>query len=150
MSIVQVFITAIVTLLLMSETRVVVAQDDKQCSENGSDTPFFGNSCKNIYNNYVESRDKPGYYWILEFDGPSRVYCGMSYTGSSCEDIYDNNDLTTRDKSGYYRINNDEWVYCDMTVIADKFSRGDFISSCAGVGGVWKRIASFNTTVCRR
>ena len=32
-----------------------------------------------------------------------------------------------------------------MTVIADKFSRGDFISSCAGVGGVWKRIASFNT-----
>jgi len=33
-------------------------------------------------------------------------------------------------------------VYCNMTAIA--FSRGNLISSCAGVGGVWKRIASFD------
>ena len=78
-------------------------------------------------------------------DGPSRVYCGMGYTGLSCEDIYINN-VETRDKSGYYRINNTEWVFCNMTAIAIAFSRGDLISSCVGVGGVWNRIASFNIT----
>ena len=80
-----------------------------------------------------------GYYWII--DGLRRVYCGMNYTGSSCEDIYSNN-RGSRDKAGYYRINNNEWVYCNMTAIA--FGRGDQTSSCAGVDGVWKRIASFN------
>ena len=126
-------------LLLMSETRLVAAQDDQQCSEYQFDTPFFpGDSCEDIYNKNLQSRDKSGYYWIL--DGPSRVYCGMSYTGSSCEDIYINN-VATRDKSGYYRVNI-EWVYCNMTAIA--LSRGDFMSSCAGVDGGWERIASFN------
>jgi len=81
-----------------------------------------------------------GYYWIT--DGLRRVYCGMNYTGSSCEDIYSNN-IAVRNKSGYYRINSNEWVYCNMTAIA-AFSHGDLISSCAGVGGVWKRIASFD------
>ena len=89
----------------------------------------------------MQSRDKSGYYWIL--DGPSRVYCGMNHTGLSCEDIYINN-VAIRDKSGYYRINNNEWVFCNMTAIA--FSRGDLMSSCVGVDGVWKRLASFNIT----
>ena len=80
-------------------------------------------------------------------DGPSRVYCGMGYSGLSCEDVYINN-VATRNKSGYYRINNNnEWVYCNMTAIAIAFSRGDLISSCVGVDegvdGIWKRIASF-------
>ena len=64
----------------------------------------------------------------------------MNYTGSSCEDVYINN-VVTRDKSSYYRINNTDWVYCNMTAIA--FSCGEILS-CAGVDGVWKRIASFN------
>ena len=120
----------------MSATRLVVAQDDQQqCSEYQFDTPFFpGDSCEDIYNKNPQSRDKSGYYWIL--DGPSRIYCGMNYTGSSCEDTYVNN-VGTRDKSGYYRINNTEWVYCNMR---------DMILSCAGVDGVWKRIAGFNIT----
>ena len=36
----------------------------------------------------------------------------MTYTGSSCEDIYYNNP-ETGDKSGYYRIN-DKWTYCNI------------------------------------
>ena len=128
---------ATLTLLLMSETRLVAAQDDQQCSEYQFDIPFFpGSSCEDIYNKNLQSRDKSGYYWIT--DGPSRVYCGMGYTGSSCEDIYINN-VATRDKSGYYRINNNghEWMFCNMR---------DMILSCAGRDGVWKRIASFNIT----
>ena len=122
-------------LLLMSETRLVAAQDDQQCGEYRFDAPFFpGNSCEDIYNKNPQSRDKSGYYWITA--GPSRVYCGMNYTGSSCEDIYINN-VATRDKSGYYRINNNKWMFCNMR---------DMILSCAGRDGVWKRIASFNIT----
>ena len=83
-----------------------------------------------------------GYYWII--DGLRRVYCGMNYAGSSCESIF-NNYRGSRDKSGYYRIDNNEWVYCNMTAIAIAVSRGAILS-CAGVGGVWKRIASFNIT----
>ena len=57
-----------------------------------------------------------GYYWIL--DGPSRVYCGMSYTGSSCEDTYLKNEVT-RDKSGYYCITSNNWVSCNMIAAHD-------------------------------
>ena len=44
-----------------------------------------GKSCESNYNNNAESHEWFGYYWITS----SRVYCGMNYTGSSCEDIYD-------------------------------------------------------------
>ena len=63
----------------------------------------------------------------------------MNYSGSSCEDIYNNNPETV-DKSGYYCINDNQWTYCNMTAIAN----GDFISTCAGVGGGWRRIANIN------
>ena len=94
-----------------------------------------GESCESIYNNNVESHKWSGYYWITS----SRVYCGMNYTGSSCEDIYNNNPKTG-DKSGYYRINEKQWTYCNMTMV----SIGDFISTCAGVGGGWRKIASIH------
>ena len=42
-----------------------------------------------------------GYYFITE--DPTRVYCGMSYTGSSCLNIYNNNP-ETGNKSGYYHL----------------------------------------------
>ena len=141
-----VVIATTVTLFLTSERslRAVSAQDDQQCSEYPFDTPFIpGSSCEDIYIRNAQTREKPGYYWILKLDGPSRVYCGMNYTGISCEDIYINHPIT-EDKPGYYRINNNQWVYCNMTDIA--FSRGDLISSCVGVGGTWKRVASFNIT----
>ena len=69
----------------------------------------------------------------------------MNYTGSSCEDIYKNNSETD-DKSGYYRINNNHWTYCNMTRIAngDVTISGDFISTCAGVGGGWRKIVNIN------
>ena len=63
----------------------------------------------------------------------------MSYTGSSCEDIYNNNP-ETGDKSGYYQTGT-QCIYCNMTVIA-----ADFIPTCAGVGGRWRRIAYADTS----
>ena len=94
-----------------------------------------GESCESIYNNNVESHEWSGYYWITS----SRVYCEMNYTGSSCEDIYNNNP-ETGDKSGYYRIYDNQWTYCDMTVVTN----GNFISTCAGVGGGWRRIVNID------
>ena len=91
-----------------------------------------GESCESIYNNNAESHEWSGYYWITN----GRVYCGMNYTGSSCEDIYNNNP-ETGDKSGYYRISDNHWTYCNMIA-------GDFISTCAGVGGGWRRIANID------
>ena len=131
----QVVIYYIVIVILTKE--LVIAND--QCTEYQFKTPFSpGVSCEDIYNKNPQSHDKAGYYWIL--DGPSRVYCGMNYTGSSCEDIYINN-LVIHDKSGYYRINDSQWTYCNMTEIT---ANGNFISTCAGVGGGWRRIVNIN------
>ena len=130
----QAVIYYIVTMILTKE--LVIATD--QCTEYQFKSPFFpGVSCEDIYNKNPESHNRSGYYWIT--DGPSRVYCGMNYAGSSCEDMYNNNP-ETGDKSGYYRINESQWTYCNMTAIAN----GDFISTCAGVGGGWRRIANIN------
>ena len=52
--------------------------------------------------------------------------------------IYINNP-ETGNKSGYYRINNTQWTYCNMT--ASAIAAG-FIPTCAGVGGGWRRIES--------
>ena len=74
--------------------------------------------------------------------GPCRkVFCGMNYTGSSCENIYINN-LETGDKSGYYRISDTQWTYCNMIAIADSF-----IPKCAGVGGGWRKIVNIDISV---
>ena len=97
-----------------------------------------GESCESIYNNNAESHEWSGYYWIT-----NRVYCGMNYTGSSCEDFY-NSFPETQNKSGYYRIhenNKYQWTYCNMSTIQ---GNGDFISTCAGVGGGWRRIANID------
>ena len=125
-----------ITLIL---TKQIVIADDDHCTDFQFKSPFLpGESCEGIYNKNPESHTKSGYYWIL-----SREYCGMTYTRSSCEDIYYNNP-ETGDKSGYYRIN-DKWTYCNMKEIAAA-STYNFISSCAGVGGRWRKIASFNIT----
>ena len=109
----------------------------EQCSVYQFKSPFYpGESCEDVYNKNLESRDKAGYYWIT--DGPTRVYCGMTYTGSSCEDIYSNNP-EIGDKAGYYRINGAQWTYCNMTMTTP-------MSTCyagASTGG-WIRVASFN------
>ena len=115
---------------------------DGQCADDYQfKSPFLpGESCEAIYNKNTETRDKPGYYWIL-----SRDYCGMTYTGSSCEDIYGKYPETVN-KSGYYHINDSQWTYCDMT---EKYSTipshdPEYISTCAGVGGGWHRIANID------
>ena len=127
----------IITMILTKE--LVMATD--QCSVYRFKSPFYpGESCEDIYNSNPESHERSGYYWIL--DGPRKVFCGMTYTGLSCEDIYNNNS-ETRDKSGYYHINDTQWTHCNMTVIA-AIIVGDFIPTCAGVGGGWTRIARFD------
>ena len=67
----------------------------------------------------------------------------MNYAGSSCEYIYNNNP-ETMNKSGYHRIkekNNYKWTYCNMPTITIS---ENFISTCAGVGGGWRRIVNIN------
>ena len=98
-----------------------------------------GESCESIYDKYAESHEWSGYYWTTS----SRVYCGMNYTGSSCEDIFKISPETS-DNSGYYRINNNQWTYCNMSTIN---VMGDYISTCAGVGGGWKRIINIDIGV---
>ena len=51
-----------------------------------------------------------------------------------------NNQEIADDKSGYYGINNDQWTFCNITAII----ACNFISTCAGMRGRWKRIASIN------
>ena len=95
--------------------QLVIATD--QCTEYQFKSP--GESCEDIYNKNPESHHCSGYYWIVK-----RVFCGMTYTGSSCDyiynkypEIYKNN---PKEKSGYYRLNNNQWTYCNMTEIAAK------------------------------
>ena len=125
---------AVITILVVCIINSLVVADD-QCVSYEFESPFFpGISCDDIYKN-PQSRNKSGYYWIT--DGLRNVYCGMNYTGMSCEDIYNNNP-ETGNKNGYYPINNTQWTFCNMTAI------GYFTFTCAGVGGEWRRIASFN------
>ena len=110
-----------------------------ECFQYHFKTPFYPGkprSYEDIYNRNPESHSWSGYYWIT--DGPTKVYCGMTYTGSSYEDIYENNP-ETGDKSGYYRINDAQWTYCNMISIA-----AGIIPTCAGVDGEWKKIVSLN------
>ena len=62
----------------------------------------------------------------------------MTYTGSSCEDIYNNNP-ETGEHSGYYRINDLQFIYCNMTAIAIDPAASGIIPTCAGAGGGWRR-----------
>ena len=56
-----------------------------------------------------------------------------SYTGSSCENIFKkypeiHRRINPKDRSGYYRLDNNVWIYCDMAEIA-----ADFITMCSVV-----------------
>ena len=140
MSIVMKMLLTVITVLVLSTNRLVVADD--QCTQYQFTAPYYpGSSCEDIHNMNPESRDKSGYYWIFNDDGPSDIYCGMNYTGISCEDIYNNNP-ETGGKNGYYLVNNTQWTFCNMTAIA--VADGSIMLSCAGVGGEWRRIASIN------
>ena len=123
----------------ISMCSVVEVGESRMKSTNYNYQSFLpGISCENIYNTNKGSHNSPGYYWIT-----SRVYCGMNYTGSSCKDIKKSNP-ETQNKSGYYRIkenNKHQWTYCNMSTIT---VGGDFISTCAGVGGGWRRIVYIN------
>ena len=112
---------------------------DDQCTHYQFRAPFYpGRSCKDIYNMNPESREIPGYYWII--DSPTNIYCGMNYTGLSCEDIHNNNPETA-DKNGYYPINITKWTFCNMTAITATAAEHQF---CAGVKGQWRKIAGIN------
>ena len=123
----------------ISMCSVVEVGESRMKSTNYNYQSFLpGISCEGIYNNNKGSHNSPGYYWIT-----SRVYCGMNYTGLSCYNIY-NSFPETQNKSGYYRMkenNKYQWTYCNMSTIQGS---GDFISTCAGVGGGWRRTVNIN------
>ena len=130
----QAVIYYIVTMILTKE--LVIATD--QCTEYQFKSP--GVSCEDVYNKNPESHNCSGYYWIVK-----RVFCGMTYTGSSCDyiynkypEIYKNN---PKEKSGYYRLNNNQWTYCNMTEIAT--NDDNFISTCATVEVIKSTYQSF-------
>lgn len=134
----MILLLAIITAILIND--VVMATTD-QCSEYQFSSPFFpGRPCEDVFKKNPESHQRSGYYWIT--DGPTRVYCGMTYTGLSCEDIY-NNHPATRDKPGFYRINVNTWTFCNMTTIVSS-TNSEYITTCAGRGGGWRRIANIN------
>ena len=129
----------VITVLVLCTYRLVAADD--QCTHYYQfRAPFYpGRSCKDIYNMNPESREIPGYYWII--DSPTNIYCGMNYTGLSCEDIYNNNPETA-DKNGYYPINITKWTFCNMTAITATAAEHQF---CAGMKtGRWRKIAGIN------
>ena len=123
----------------ISMCSVVEVEESRMKSTNYNYQSFLpGISCENIYNSNKNSHNPPGYYWTT-----SRVYCGMNYTGSSCDNIH-NSFPETQNKTGYYRMkenNKYQWTYCNMSAFQGS---GDFISSCAGMGGRWRRIANIN------
>ena len=49
-------------------------------------------------------------------NGLSNVYCGMNYTGLSCEHIYNKN-RETSNKNGYYPININQLTICNLTAL---------------------------------
>ena len=134
----QAMIYYIVTMIL---TRELVIATDNNCTEYQFKTPYsyVGESCEDIYDKNARSHKWPGYYTIVY-----KVYCGMTYTGSSCENIFKKypeiHRNNPKEKSGYYRLNNNHWTYCDMTEIAA--DAGDFISMCSVVEVGESRIKS--------
>ena len=97
-----------------------------------------GKSCESIYNKNKGGHNLSAFYWIT-----SKVFCGMNYSKLSCEHIYKSYP-EIQNKSGYYRIkgkNDFQWTYCNMTAIT---ANDDFISTCAGVGGGWRRIVNID------
>ena len=135
----QAVIYFIVTMILTKE--LVIATDN--CTEYQFKTPYsyVGESCADIYSKNAKSHKWPGYYTIVY-----KVYCGMTYTGSSCENIFKRYPEIHRSnpskKSGYYRLNNNQWTYCDMTEIAT--GAADFISMCSVVEVGESRMKSYN------
>ena len=125
----QAVIYYIVTMIL---TKELVIATDNNCTEYQFKTPhsYVGESCEDIYNKNARSHKWPGYYTIVY-----KVYCGMTYTGSSCKNIFKKypeiHRNNPKEKSGYYRLNNNQWTYCNMTENAA--GAGDFISMCSVV-----------------
>ena len=129
-----IFVLYFITAIFANEPSVIA---NEICTEFQFQSPFNpGKSCEEIYDKDPEKQNSSGYYWIL-----SKEFCGMTFSGSSCEDIYKNYP-ETGDKPGYYQVNGTHWAYCNMTAIAGD----DFIPTCAGVGGGWRRIANVNIT----
>ena len=117
----QAVIYYIITVILAKELVIAI---DQYYTELGSPSV----SCEDIYNKSPESHEHSGYYQIVK-----RVFCGMSYTGSSCDYIYNKYPEIYRNnpnkKSGYYRLDNNQWTYCNMTEIAAGDTKFD--STCS-------------------
>ena len=63
----------------------------------------------NVLSISVKGHQCSRYYWSVK-----RVFCGMTYTGSSCEHIYKKYPEIYKynpiEKSGYYQLSNNQWI----------------------------------------
>jgi len=157
------------TLILTKE--LVMAGDD-QCTDFQFKSPFLpGESCEGIYNKNPESHTKSGYYWILSREYCGMAYTGSSCediynnnpeTGDK-SGYYRINDKWTycnmKEASSTTRITpTTTTTVISTTTIMSTITKSvslsmiyptttpavDFIPSCAGVGGGWKRIVNID------
>jgi len=154
-------------------TKELVMADDDQCTDFQFKSPFLpGESCEGIYNKNPESQTKPGYYWILSREYCGMTYTGSScediyysnpetgdksgyyrindkWTYCNMEEITSN--MVTPTTTVTVLSTTTVMSTFTKTITLSKISPSptptpttDFIPTCAGVGGGWKRIANIN------
>jgi len=147
--------------------------DDDQCIDFQFKSPFLpGESCEEIYNKNPESQTKPGYYWILSREYCGMNYTGSScediyhnnpetgdksgfyrindkWTYCNMEEVTSN--IVTPTTTVTVLSTTTVMSTFTETITLSKISptptptpSTDFIPTCAGVGGGWKRIVNIN------
>ena len=107
---------------------------------------YTGSSCEDIYNNNPETGDKSGYYRIND----KWTYCNMNDITSTTRItptttttvISTTTIMSTTTKT--ISLSTDFPTPTTATLLPSTTPAGDFIPTCAGVGGGWKRIISID------
>ena len=156
-----------ITLIIAKE---LVMADDDQCTDFQFKSPFLpGESCEGIYEKNPESQTKPGYYWILSREYCGMTYTGSSCE-DICNNYRDTCNkpgyYRINDKWSYCNMKQSAFLATpdfSTTIVtpthvlnisptssSSKLSSKvypmptvcDFIPTCAGIGGGWRRIAN--------
>jgi len=104
---------------------------------------YTGSSCEDVYNNNPETGDKSGYYRIND----KWTYCNMEevITPTTTTTIIS---TTTIMSTTTKTISLSTICHTPTTTLLPTISpptcSGDFIPTCAGVGGGWRKIAKFD------
>jgi len=110
---------------------------------------YTGSSCEDIYNNNPETSDKPGYYRIND----KWTYCNMkeitstpTTTATTTTKIISTTIIMSRttETITLSTISPTPTVTTLLPKISPTIPANDFIPTCAGVGGGWRRIVNIN------